>query len=293
MKAPSYFKLGSLIMCLCSVAGTGLADSKTVCFRDAQQKNTVCLGNAKDVQNRELAQAETDWGTCRTNCLLGPAELGTSCREKCETKYNNDKTAANLHKSDADMRCSAVVNEDTQKCPPSGFCDVNADCQDTSPGFYCESGRCVANCSTCGDLNADNSSPIIIDYKAEGFHLTNATNGVFFALKPAAAKSRIAWTSASYSNAWLVLDRNGNGKIDDLTELFGNATPQAASATPNGYLALAVFDQKPNGGNGNGMIDPGDSVFNRLRLWVDKNHDGVSQVGELFPLIVGGVFALD
>jgi hypothetical protein len=128
-------------------------------------------------------------------------------------------------------------------------------------------------------------TPVIIDVAGNGVSLTDAYNGVHFDMGGDGHSEPMAWTKAGTDDAWLVLDRNGNGKIDSAKEMFGNFTDQPhGTVAPNGFLALAEFDKSEKGGNGDGLIKENDSVFAQLRLWQDVNQNGISESDELHKL---------
>jgi hypothetical protein len=153
--------------------------------------------------------------------------------------------------------------------PPKDECELNGDVWNEGLE-YCEI-----------------ASPILIDMAHDGYHLTDVEHGVRFDLDNDGVAEQVAWTRAESDDAWLAMDRNGNGVIDNGSELFGDATPayadQAEPTAANGFEALK-FTEGPSYGlsrRGDGVIDRFDAIFQRLLLWRDRNHNGISEPDEL------------
>lgn len=167
-------------------------------------------------------------------------------------------------------------------CPPQP-CDADGYTWDPS------SCSCVP-IQPCG-FPCGGGSPILIDVDGWGYHLTDYAHGVAFDIDGSGHPIQIAWTAPGATNAFLALP-GPDGAVHNGKQLFGNFTPQPASKTPNGFAALAIYDDPKNGGNGDGVIDSRDAVFASLRLWIDSNHDGISQPEELYTLSSLGVYSI-
>jgi hypothetical protein len=158
----------------------------------------------------------------------------------------------------------------------------------------CGAVECVVyTCTICPKLptsccTCPCGSPIVLDISGQGYNLTSAAQGVMFDLKGDGNLWQMAWTAKGANNAFLTLP-GADGLVHNGQQLFGNFTPQPSSDLPNGFRALAVYDLPANGGNGDGIIDARDAIFSSLRLWIDANHDGISQPDELYTLPALGI----
>lgn len=118
-------------------------------------------------------------------------------------------------------------------------------------------------------------TPIVLDMDGDGVKTMSISSGVKFDLFAAGKDSSTGWVDKG--DGLLALDRNGDGVINDGSELFGSSTKLATGKkAQDGYAALRDLDA-----NKDGVIDANDAAFKDLRVWIDGNSDGVSQAGEV------------
>lgn len=140
--------------------------------------------------------------------------------------------------------------------------------------------------SPCGSPKDCSDTPLLLDTSRNGFRLGEPGRGVSFDITSSGTPSIYQWVARGTDDGFLIRDLNGNGFIDDGSELFGNGTiiETAGVKASNGYDALAQYDKVEMGGNEDGFISKDDNVWEALKIWIDEDANGVSEASEIFTL---------
>ncbi|MGZ3722796.1 MAG: hypothetical protein ACXVA9_07710 [Bdellovibrionales bacterium] len=122
-------------------------------------------------------------------------------------------------------------------------------------------------------------SPLILDTEGHGIKISRVfPRSVGFDITGTNFKSYVDWPENTKDVAFLVLP-DKKGKVNSIAQLFGYQ-----KGYENGFEKLRSFDK-----NHDGRIDKDDKIYKKLRLWYDRNRDGIAQNDELVPLATKGV----
>ncbi|WP_286828841.1 beta strand repeat-containing protein, partial [Kordiimonas sp. UBA4487] len=125
---------------------------------------------------------------------------------------------------------------------------------------------------------------ILVDLDGDGISTSfAAASGVTFDMDGNGTADQTDWMVAG--DGILVADRNGNGTVDDVSELVFTGD---GSGTDSQLMGLLAFDT-----NSDGLLNSSDAGYGELFIWQDANLDGISQAGELLTLAEAGLLELD
>ncbi len=119
--------------------------------------------------------------------------------------------------------------------------------------------------------------PLTLDLDGDGIETVSADGSVKFDSNADGIKRGTGWVGAD--DGLLVRDIDGSGTIDNGQELFGDATVKNdGSIATDGFDALSDLDS-----NNDGVFNSQDTAFEDVKVWQDKNQNGVFSGCSTFP----------
>ena len=142
--------------------------------------------------------------------------------------------------------------------------------------------------TTNGKKHAESqSSPLVVDLDGDGIETLGSGVGIYFDHDNNGFSEDTGWVGKD--DGLLVRDINGNGQIDNGTELFGNNTLLSnGEKAKNGFEALKELDS-----NNDNVFDQNDAAWNEVKVWKDGNSNGVVDDGELLTMEQAGITGVD
>lgn len=131
--------------------------------------------------------------------------------------------------------------------------------------------------------NYSNVAPIALDLDGDGLNLSTVDDSEVIVKTAAGGLSKVGWVGPT--DGFLAVDRDGDGKINKLSEISFTQDKEGATSDLEG---LKTWDT-----NGDGLLNSSDTNFNKILLWVDANQNGRSTTRELRTLTQAGIAAID
>ncbi|MDP1610950.1 MAG: Ig-like domain-containing protein, partial [Sulfuritalea sp.] len=138
--------------------------------------------------------------------------------------------------------------------------------------------------------------PLILDLNGDGVKLTSFADApVLFDIDhDGGSKEVTGWVSKE--DGIVVMDLNGNGRIDGISETMseyfngtvGSNGDAGTKPYANGFAALKSLDS-----NADNQFTALDSAWTNVKVWQDANHDGLTDAGELKTLDELGITSIN